>query len=382
MQLLDEPAATRMTQRLKQGDVAIDQPLPWDVYDDMGQLLLTRGFVIQTASQLSALMERGLYIEKKEELPVAHSHRMVHVFAMCDILEDRLDRTLAQRDPDTFTRNIERIAQEVSRLSRDHFDATFANRLLTSGDNYAISHQLHCAVFISRVLGQLPQIDPSRHQSIVCAALTMNIGMITLQTQLLHQRASLNATQMDGIKRHPMQGRHMLELMGVKDPLWLQMVEQHHEQPDGYGYPTGMRDPILEAYLLHLIDVFCAKICSRGYRQAMSAKQAAQQMFAREGGSAQSLASLLIKEAGVYPPGTFVTLFNGELGIVIKRGADAVSPVVAALLDTHGHAYAEPVIRQCGAKPLTIIATQDKARGWAKINPQQLWHQFCALLVG
>ena len=46
-------------------DIVIGQPLPWDVMDDTGRLLLRAGFVIEDASQAEKLVERGMYVEKK-----------------------------------------------------------------------------------------------------------------------------------------------------------------------------------------------------------------------------------------------------------------------------------------------------------------------------
>ena len=37
-------------------------PLPWDVHDGAGQLLLRRGYVIERGSQLESLVARGMYV--------------------------------------------------------------------------------------------------------------------------------------------------------------------------------------------------------------------------------------------------------------------------------------------------------------------------------
>ncbi|MDP2878086.1 MAG: hypothetical protein Q8N74_00965, partial [Sulfuricella sp.] len=43
--------------------IQIGEPLRWDVYDARGLLLLKKGYVVERASQVEALIERGLFAE-------------------------------------------------------------------------------------------------------------------------------------------------------------------------------------------------------------------------------------------------------------------------------------------------------------------------------
>ena len=46
-------------------DIVVGEPLPWDVMDDTGRLLLRAGYIIDEASQAENLVERGMYVNKK-----------------------------------------------------------------------------------------------------------------------------------------------------------------------------------------------------------------------------------------------------------------------------------------------------------------------------
>ena len=48
------------------------------------------------------------------------------------------------------------------------------------------------------------------------------------------------------------------------------------------------------------------------------------------------MAAALIKGLGVYPPGDFVKLRNGETAIVVQRTAAGNAPIVAVLADAGG----------------------------------------------
>ncbi|MEY8194505.1 MAG: hypothetical protein RPR28_06565, partial [Cycloclasticus sp.] len=58
----------------------------------------------------------------------------------------------------------------------------------------------------------------------------------------------------------------------------------------------------------------------------------------------------LIREIGVYPPGSFVKLVNGDTAIVLKRaivkkGRNATAPVVACVVSPRGGLYEKPAVR-------------------------------------
>jgi hypothetical protein len=47
----------------------------------------------------------------------------------------------------------------------------------------------------------------------------------------------------------------------------------------------------------------------------------------------------------MYPPGSFVELASGEIGIVVSRGRRANLPLVATLIAPNGDVYSKPVLR-------------------------------------
>ena len=49
--------------RIARAELAIGTVLAWDVFDDRGRLLLKRGQIVSSDTQLDALIERGLFTE-------------------------------------------------------------------------------------------------------------------------------------------------------------------------------------------------------------------------------------------------------------------------------------------------------------------------------
>ncbi|MCX7663730.1 MAG: phosphohydrolase, partial [Tepidimonas fonticaldi] len=52
-----------------------------------------------------------------------------------------------------------------------------------------------------------------------------------------------------------------------------------------------------------------------------------------------------IKALGLYLPGTFVELVNGEVGVVARRGRRANTPLVLAIVTRDGLPRGEPPLR-------------------------------------
>jgi hypothetical protein len=62
-------------------------------------------------------------------------------------------------------------------------------------------------------------------------------------------------------------------------------------------------------------------------------------------GHPDSIGATLLRVVGLYPPGTFVELANGESAVVIVRGAKAHTPIVASMRRKDGGLLMQPVRR-------------------------------------
>ena len=68
----------------------------------------------------------------------------------------------------------------------------------------------------------------------------------------------------------------------------------------------------------------------------MSPVQAAREACLGPDGTPDEIGGALLKAVGLYPPGSFVELVNGEICIVVARGPRANLPVVAVLIGADG----------------------------------------------
>ncbi|MBM5571458.1 MULTISPECIES: HD-GYP domain-containing protein [Deefgea] len=239
---------------------------------------------------------------------------------------------------------------------------------------YAIRHAINVAVIVNLALQNLGQSKEERWH-FVAAALTMNIGMYELQNTLSQQSTPLTDEQKIHIRQHPTISRELLRSAGVADAIWLECISQHHEAPDGSGYPLKLAgDEILfGARLIAIADRYCALLSNTTYRSSQSADVALQNSLNSDGGSIDDkLLNLFTQTIGSYPPGSVVQLNNGESGVVSKYDQQTRAPHVYALFTRDEQLYEHPPIRQChltefgihkvldnrivaGAMPLTFI---------------------------
>lgn len=206
-------------------------------------------------------------------------------------------------------------------------------------EEYSSHHGLFCAVVVALCLEHLDCTDAQR-QSAVLAALTMNISMTELQNDMIHRERTPTLDQRRTIDGHAQAGADMLRRLGVGDETWLEIVALHHTDPaPEVGFQALTPNQQL-ASVLRRVDVFTAKISSRRFRPGMPATLAARAACLGPDGRPDTVGAAVIKSLGMYPPGSYVRLANGDVAVVTRRGAKANEPAVASVIGRDGRALA------------------------------------------
>lgn len=215
-------------------------------------------------------------------------------------------------------------------------------------DAYSAHHSMLCAV-VAGLCCRLCAWPDGEQAALQRAALSMNVSMASLQNALARQAQRLTPSQRAQVDGHAEQSAAMLAAAGVTDALWLDTVRGHHG-PAGDGQAPEAR----LAALLQRVDVYTAKLSRRASREPLSPALAARQTCLDEAARPDPLGALLLRAVGVYPPGCCVALANDELGIVVRRGEKAHTPVVAALRRSAGGLLMPPARRDTALARFTI----------------------------
>jgi len=368
-------------QRISMSDIHIGQPLHWNAYNSHGQLLLKKGAIIESLSQVAALVERGLFADSSalslSNTDAAPAREVPSVLRMIDLAEKRLERLLfgMGSEPD-FPARLMEVATTVISAAELNSDIALACILLNQQvSDYPVRHCLDTAV-VGILVAQSMGIAHDEIVTLTAAALTMNVGMVRQQVQLQLKQDTLSGEEAESVHRHPQEGVRMLEAAGVHDAGWLAYILSHHENQDGGGYPTGIagKDIPPGARILALADRYCASVSERKYRKSQLPSTALREIFLEKGKNVDpALAAYFIKVLGIYPPGTLVRLNNGEIGVVSRKGEGATTPIVHALIGASGVPLSIPVRRDTANEPFSIKEALHADQAHIRFSMHQVW---------
>jgi hypothetical protein len=332
--------------RIPPGALDLGRPLPWNVYDADGKVLLRQGYVIQTDSQLEQLFDRGRCKPRKIEA-VQEEHvedrRARNPFSeypdLLQVLETTLN-SIVSADPSAekrllgLTRMIEHVSMEAPEpsLALIHL-YSIGPTILEQTLFYAILSQ-----FIARQFG----LEKKRTTVLTAAALTANLALVPVADQLNASTQVLSNEQRGVIRKHPERSIQALKAAGIDNKLMMAIIAQHHEQADGSGYPRGLSGTDIrpEAEILSLCERYIAMITKRAYRNRMNATQARKLIATLADGKYRpAVPKALLQVLGEYPPGVLVRLVNKEIAVVTGRQVRARGPFVKSIIGPRGNRY-------------------------------------------
>ncbi len=269
----------------------------------------------------------GLWADLEASLGITLAYpASVQEFLARVIQYDRWMHDLLQRDPDVGLYLLFQLATR-------------------SSTGYSASHALVCAVLCHLVAVDFA-LPVSERNSLVRAALTMNIGMTALQDLLANQSVRPGVDQQLAIEEHANRGTELLGKMGITDSLWLTIIEKHHTDMSP-GQHRQTRQPAQRlVHILRVIDRYAAMISPRRSREGRSAAESAQFILNSAEGQYPHVEHALVRIVGVCPPGTFVQLDDGEVAVVTRRSNQPNLPDVAIVISHNGTPIKPPCLHR------------------------------------
>lgn len=152
-----------------------------------------------------------------------------------------------------------------------------ANDPFTHGHSYRVSRY---ALRIGHAMG----LSSRDLEILEYGALLHDIGKIAIQHDILLKETKLTEEDFLTLKQHPTIGADIVEnLKFLKEAAIL--VRYHHEQPNGRGYPEGLRgDEIpIGARILLVADAFDAMTSDRPYRKGLPIEKVIEQFDTYKG---------------------------------------------------------------------------------------------------
>jgi HD-GYP domain-containing protein (c-di-GMP phosphodiesterase class II) len=212
------------------------------------------------------------------------------------------------------------------------------------------------------------------HDALVIGLLVCDLGMLEVPVDVLAQPGALTPAQTRLIEQHPQRGAEWLGSQTAIDGRILAGVREHHERPDGTGYPAGKRtlDPL--AARMAACATYAALLTARPHRDGRDPQAAlTESLVAAEHGQLDRNAAQALRALSFYPRGSVVELDDGSLGVVVAARVES-GPVVALLTDATGHRLPGPQVEDLSVAPersvRRALSVTDRRRRLGALFPQ------------
>ncbi|MEX2373611.1 MAG: HD domain-containing phosphohydrolase [Dehalococcoidia bacterium] len=180
---------------------------------------------------------------------------------------------------------------------------------------------------VSRALGAQLGLSEGACEMLAVAGHLLDIGQLGVPRTILGKPSILTVDEMELMRRHPgVGGRLVAGVPGFEDVAdWL---EQHHERPDGRGYPEMLADDELPLppRILAVADTYWALRAHRPYRAAYEAQHALETLHA---GAGKQFDAEIVEALPAALEVADLVLAQRELGLAEGLAGDATEGSVA-----------------------------------------------------
>jgi putative nucleotidyltransferase with HDIG domain len=239
------------------------------------------------------------------------------------------------------------LIDSLATLGKQDRNSLMALTALKRHDNYTFTHMVNVSV-LTMALARSLNIQGSLLREFGVAALMHDIGKVKLPSEILEKPDALTPAEFTLMKRHVIDGAHILRVTPEMPALAPLVAFEHHLRQDLSGYPEHIspRKLNLCTMIVSIADVYDALRSNRVYRRAMPTDRVRAIMAERTSPAFnQTLLRRFINLIGLFPVGTLVRLNTDEIGVVVhEHPSDPFRPQVKVVRDSKGEPLEEPLL--------------------------------------
>jgi len=255
------------------------------------------------------------------------------------------DAAKAGEQPDPGTAR--KIIDGLARLVTQDRTSLMALTALKKYDNYTFTHMVNVAALAMAQARSL-NLDGALLREFGFAALMHDIGKVNTPLEVLNKPGKLTKEEFDIMKRHVVDGAHILRRTPEMPALAPIVAFEHHLLHDLSGYPEniGSRKLNLCTMIVSIADVFDALRSNRPYRQGLATVRIRSIMGEQDNPAFNPvLLKRFVSLMGLFPIGTLVRLNTEELAVVTaEHPTDPFRPQVKIVMDKDGAVIEQPML--------------------------------------
>jgi putative nucleotidyltransferase with HDIG domain len=261
-----------------------------------------------------------------------------------------------------------KIIDSLAKLVTQDRTSLMALTALKKYDNYTFTHMVNVSA-LAMAQARALNIDGTLLREFGFAALMHDIGKVNTPLEVLNKPDKLTKEEFDIMKRHVVDGAHILRRTPEMPALAPIVAFEHHLKQDLSGYPEniGSRTLNLCTMIVSIADVFDALRSNRVYRQGLPTARIRAILGEQDSPAFnQVLLKRFINLMGLFPVGSLVRLSTDELGVVTaEHPSDPFRPQVKIITDEKGERLEHPLLVNTfdsdarGAHPRAVVEALD-----------------------
>ncbi len=213
---------------------------------------------------------------------------------------------------------------------------------------------------LSLMVGRDLGLKREENEKLALGALFHDVGELKFPAEKLLQKGFMSPGELKTfLTTHPKFG---VELVGKIPNFPFEAVEvilQHHERLNGTGFPSGKKDELISTFakIVMVVDAYDELVHHPDPARALIPSEALSHLYVKCRHTLWNEAVVsLIRQLGVYPPGSLVKLSNEKVGLVTSVNLEARLRPIILVYDEHSSSD-EPIVLNLAQEDdaLTII---------------------------
>lgn len=213
--------------------------------------------------KLKSILDQPLISAKEKAEIIYHTSR--------SLLEELFERP---ESPEGLRRSMNSVQNSITFLGRDK--KNFFELMSCATSNFSeFAHGLHVAAYSIMLAKQTGIRAFNQISAVGIAAILHDIGKSRIDNKILEKEERLTEEERKIIEKHPLYSFEIVHKTGVIPALSEMVILQHHERPDGRGYPSGLSNDLhVFSRIVALCDSFDLLTSERPYKKAASPVEA------------------------------------------------------------------------------------------------------------